>query len=344
MAQAQQAQQAQQVKKAQKANIMVVDDEPYLRELLVDALAEPLLEVTAAASGKEAVELARTRDVDLVVADLYLGDCTGLEVIDRLREHQRDLPAVVITGSGDAESLSKASQRRPVELMNKPLDLDRLRQTIHDELARQASYRRRRRHVDRIRRVARDINADRKSIRIRFDRTCAALTASYRDLSSQMALQKIVLNYQNKLLSCKSDDDVFRIMFRLFVQRTGALSGVAMVCDQNAQLNVAGRFGVPVPDSGEFCKALTDPLIDAILANPQVMLIEAGEEFEMFDESIHRFLPGLSILLMPLIPGPGELIGLVAFYRKGEQPFTAGDIAVAEMIATPTAIAVRRND
>ena len=47
---------------------------------------------------------------------------------------------------------------------------------------------------------------------------------------------------------------------------------------------------------------------------------------------------------MPLIPAPGEMIGLVVLYRKGEQPFCDSDMAMAEMIALPTALAVRRND
>ena len=40
----------------------------------------------------------------------------------------------------------------------------------------------------------------------------------------------------------------------------------------------------------------------------------------------------------------GQIIGLVVLYRKGEQPFTDGDIALAEMIAPSTAMTIRRND
>ena len=47
---------------------------------------------------------------------------------------------------------------------------------------------------------------------------------------------------------------------------------------------------------------------------------------------------------MPLIPAPGEMIGLAVLYRKGEQPFTEQDLGLAEMISLPTATAVRRND
>ena len=325
-------------------NILVVDDEPDLLELLVDALAGPDQDVTTAASGQQAISVAESQQVDFVVADLYLGDCTGLEVIDRLRGFCGDLPAIVITGSGDAVGLSEASRRRPVELMTKPLDLARLRSTIRGELASRADQQRQARRTRRLRRLARDANLQRKSIRHDLDDTCANLTTAYQSLSSQMSLQKAVMAYQNSLLMAKNDDAVFSSLFRLFVHRSGPTFGAAMICDSNSRLNTVGRFGVPYPDSVSFCEALADPLIEAVLVTPECILIDAGDQADKFDSSIHRYLPGLSILAMPLMPSIGELIGLVVMYRKGEQPFMQADVALAEQIAPPTALAVRRND
>lgn len=326
------------------SKILVIDDEPALRELLVDVLSSPHVQVQVASSGAEAISLAREFIPDLVVADLYLGDCTGPEVIDALRHDREDLPAVVITGSGDVDSLAEASQRRPIELMTKPLDLDRLRQTVHAELNRQADAEKQSRRSSRARSVAKAAVRQRRVIRDKMNGTCEDLATAYRNLSGQMGLQKALLEYQRDLLSAQTDDDVFRNLFRLFVRRSGPVFGAALVCDSNAQLNVVGRFGVPAPDSVQFCGHLCEPMIDAILATPECILLDAGDEAQMFDQSIHRYLPGLTVLAIPLIPAPGELIGLVMLYRKGEQPFTDSDIAVAELIGSSTAIAVRRND
>ena len=326
------------------ANVLVVDDEPHLRELLVDTLAGPLVHVSAAESGREAIELAEHTTPDLVVADLCLGDCTGLNVIDQLRRQSSDLPAVVITGNGDVRSLSEASRCKPLELMTKPLDLDRLRDTINGELARRQGTRRMLERTRRLRRIARTLHDDRNTLQNRLDTTCAELAGAYRNLAGQMTTQEVVLAYQNDLLSARNDDDVFRSLFRLFVQRSGPVFGAALVCDSNAQLNMIGRFGVPLPDDIPFCNALTEPLIDAVLVTPQCIILDAGRHSDMFDPAIGRFLPGLTILVIPLIPGPGELIGLVALYRKGEQPFTDHDVVLAEMAVGPTAIAIRRND
>ena len=325
------------------ARVLVVDDEPELRELLTDALSADGIQVRAAGSGKEAIALAKQHRPDIVVTDVRLGDCTGLEVIDRLRASMGDIPAVVITGYGDAKTLSDASRRRPVELMTKPLDVGRLQETIRQELSRQAVSRRLRERNKRLRGLAREANRQRKSATRQLHRTCEDLTCAYRTLSGQMGLQKIALAYQRELIGTKTDDDVFRELFSLFAQRSGPVFGVALVCDSSAELQLIGRFGVPAPDSSSFCQLLSVPMADLLLVSPQVMLIDAGQQSELFDEAIRKYLVGVSVLAAPLLPTEGEMIGLVVFYRKGEQPFTDSDIALAEMIALPTALAIRRN-
>ncbi len=313
--------------RGRNARILVVDDEPELRELLFDALNDGEQSVHVAASGKEAVEWAQAQRPDIVVTDLRLGDCSGLDVIDRLRSDIGDVPAVVITGHGDAESLTEASRHRPIELMTKPLNLDRLRTTISQELHRLSSA-----------------PIGQETAAIALCPSCSDLTQAYRSLNDQVYLNHLTIQFQHILLASKNDDDVFRVFFQTFVRHAGAVYGAALVCDANAELRVTGRFGVPRPDGLEFCKRLSDPLIDILLADPQVQMIDAGEEAELFDESIRRYVFGMNLLVIPLIPAMGEMIGLMVLYRKGEQPFSVDDVELARLMAPPTAVAIRRND
>lgn len=326
------------------AHILVVDDEPELRELLTDALAAEGVRVTSAPTGKAAIELAQKGGVDFLITDLCLGDCTGLDVMDRLRAQSIEIPTVVITGRGDGRALTEASRRHPVELMTKPLNLDRLRQTIREELGRQETSRRLHRRVARLRKLARSINLERKSIHRHLSTTCADLAAAYQKLSDQLSQQGFLLSYQNELIAARCDDDVFRGLFRTFARYGGGLSGVALVCDANAELRIAGRFGVPMPDGLGFCEKLTSPIIQMLLARPECLRLDATDHVEKFDASIRRRLVGVNVLAVPLALNERELIGVVVLYRKGEQPFTEGDFALAELIALPTALAVRRND
>lgn len=326
------------------ARILVVDDEPELRCLVSDILGGLDVAVTTAGSGKEAIEIARNQTPDLLITDLRLGDCNGLDVIDDLRKFAGEVPAVIITGYGDPESLAEASRRRPFELMTKPLDAARLCQTVRGALNHRGRIDRLSRRNRRLRTIARDINRDRQLIRGQLESTCADLTCAYRNLSSQLSIQQAVINYQNSIIAARNDDEVFSTMFRAFATRTGPLHAVAMVCDENARLNIIGRFGVPKPDELGFCQKLAGPVVDRILQTPRCLVVDAWDEVELFDPAIHRRLCGVSVLAIPLIPAPGELIGMGVLYRKGEQPFTHQDLSLAETIARASALAVRRND
>lgn len=327
-----------------KARILIVDDEPELRELLADALQSQGCDISTVGSGTEAIETATLRKPDILITDLRLGDCSGLDVIDRLRQAQRDLPAVVITGHGDPSTLTEASTRRPVELMTKPLDLHRLRNTIREELRRVAMRQRARHRARRLRDIARSTHNQQRAAESVLRNQCATVTAEYRNLAEQLDTQQTIIRYQIEMIAAKNDDDVFRSFFRTFVRNRGAINGIGLVCDANAELRIIGRFGVPKPDTLEFCKHLSDPLIDVLLANPVVQTIDTGEEMDVYDTSIRRYLPGLTAMAIPLIPAPGEMIGMVVLYRKGEQPILKLDEDMAELIAFPTAVAVRRND
>ncbi len=322
-----------------------MDDEADLREMLVDAISETGVEVCAAGSGAEAIDLADRWPIDLIVADIMLGDCTGLEVVVRLREtHDCTLPAVVITGKGDCRALAEASRIQPVELMTKPLDIPRLREAIREELDRRADTRALANRNNRLRRVVRQARVERKDLHRQLDACQAEVDSACRQNSERLACQRALIDYQQQLLRAKDDDDVFKELFRAFVRRTGGLFGAAMVCNAQAELRLAGRFGVPHPDSADFCRHICEPIVNMTLTEPQVMVIDAGEQAEIFDPAVRKYLIGVTVLTIPLVPAPGELIGLVVLYRKAEQPFIDEDIVLAELIGPPTAVAVERND
>jgi CheY-like chemotaxis protein len=322
--------------------ILVVDDEPEICQLLTDALGASGMEVTSATCGAEAVHAARSSPPDLVVADLRLGDCDGVELMDRLRKDLGEIPVVIISGHGSAASFSEASRLRPVELLNKPIDLERLRQAVRSELERLAERRQLHRRYERHKALARDADQRRRKAYQALATTCTELTATCRDLQGRMDRQEALIRYQGELLSCTHPDDAFSRFFRLFVQRSGPVFGLALLCDENAELQMVGRFGVPIPDGENLCRTLAMSAVNCVLERPEIRLLDAQDEPDMFPSHIHKLLIGVTLLLVPLMAGPSQLIGLVLLYRKGEQPFTEDDVALAAMIAPATATSVQK--
>jgi len=81
-------------------HILVVDDDPSIRELLAEYLAENDLRVTTAANGTEMTEALQNLVIDLVMLDLRLGGEDGMQLARRLRETS-EVPVIILTGKRD---------------------------------------------------------------------------------------------------------------------------------------------------------------------------------------------------------------------------------------------------
>ena len=77
--------------------VLVVDDEPNIRELVQVALKFHGCAVTTSATGTDALALAETADPDLIVLDVVLPDIDGFEVCRRLRASDNDVPVIFLT-------------------------------------------------------------------------------------------------------------------------------------------------------------------------------------------------------------------------------------------------------
>jgi DNA-binding response OmpR family regulator len=84
------------------AGILLVEDDPGLRELLKDALEKRKYTVITAADGREAIAKFRPSVVDLVVTDLLMPEEDGLMVIMKIREIKPSTRIIAISGGGKA--------------------------------------------------------------------------------------------------------------------------------------------------------------------------------------------------------------------------------------------------
>ena len=103
-------------------HILVVDDEPVIGQLFKDSLTEGNYQVTTTLRGLEALEIVRSRHFDLVFLDLLLPDLDGSEVLKRIKEADKDLPVVIITGYPDSDIMNKAMEYGPFIVMKKPFN------------------------------------------------------------------------------------------------------------------------------------------------------------------------------------------------------------------------------
>jgi CheY-like chemotaxis protein len=116
--------------------ILIVDDESYIRDLLVSVLSLEY-KVLTAEDGVEAFETySQHRDaIRCVVTDLFMPRMDGEELIGQLHAEQPDLPIILITALQDEARLNQLRERPNVTVMPKPFNLGQLRNTLRQSIA-----------------------------------------------------------------------------------------------------------------------------------------------------------------------------------------------------------------
>jgi len=110
---------------AEPARIWVVDDDRAVRFVLATALRDAGFEVTAFAAAAEALDtLQREGAPALVVTDVRMPGDSGLQLLDKLKAAQPDLPVIVMSAHTDVASTAGAFRGGAHEFLSKPFDLD----------------------------------------------------------------------------------------------------------------------------------------------------------------------------------------------------------------------------
>jgi CheY-like chemotaxis protein len=111
--------------------ILVVDDEPVIRDSIRELLESRGLEIKVASTCQEAFECAARDPPDLLIVDRMLGgDMDGLQLANSLRETRPHLPTIVITGYPSEELQARVDAMPETWLFNKPWPFEQLLQLI----------------------------------------------------------------------------------------------------------------------------------------------------------------------------------------------------------------------
>ncbi len=155
-----------------KATILIVDDEPGVRNALGGVLRDEGYDVEAVSSGEACLERLTRGPVDLIVLDVWLPGIDGLTTLARVRERQVDAAVVLISGHGNIESAVRAIKLGAFDFVEKPLSLEKTTLVVHNALHQ------------------RRLEAENRDLRARVDRTQMMVGESYamHQLREQVAM------------------------------------------------------------------------------------------------------------------------------------------------------------
>ena len=106
-------------------NILIVDDEPGIRESLKGVLEEEGFSATLAESGEACLDVLRKHSFDAVLLDVWLPKMDGLETLTHIREMENAPEVIMISGHGTIETAVRATKLGAYDFLEKPLSIDK---------------------------------------------------------------------------------------------------------------------------------------------------------------------------------------------------------------------------
>jgi len=116
------------------AHVLLVEDDPRIREIVERGLGARGFTITTAADGSQGRKLARDLDVDLILLDLVLPDMKGVEVLEDVRVVKPRLPVIALTALDDLGSKITGLDAGADDYVTKPFSIDELAARIRARL------------------------------------------------------------------------------------------------------------------------------------------------------------------------------------------------------------------
>jgi DNA-binding response OmpR family regulator len=118
--------------------VLTIEDDAAIRRGIVDALRFAGYQTLEAGRGRQGLELASTAQLDLVLLDLVLPECDGMEILSRVRNLRPTLPVIVLTARGDESDRVRGLRDGADDYIVKPFSVRELLARVEAVLRRSA--------------------------------------------------------------------------------------------------------------------------------------------------------------------------------------------------------------
>ena len=122
-------------------NILVIDDEELITNSLLKLLSEEGYKVKVVSNGRDAIEMVKENDFDLIISDVRMPELDGIETIGAIRSYlkktnKKPIPEIVITGYADNERYEAAIELKVADYLYKPFGVEYFLKTVKRALSR----------------------------------------------------------------------------------------------------------------------------------------------------------------------------------------------------------------
>ena len=110
--------------------LLIVDDEKDIREWAAKFFRKRKIEVLTASNGEEAIEIVGRERPTAMLLDITMEGIDGIETLRRIREVDKDIKVVMVTGSEDKEARNQTKELGAYDYIHKPLKMSELENVV----------------------------------------------------------------------------------------------------------------------------------------------------------------------------------------------------------------------
>jgi putative nucleotidyltransferase with HDIG domain len=251
-----------------KPTILIVDDEPMIRDLLQSTLMEEAEICLPARNAFEALEIAKANRVDLAILDIMMPGRSGIELLADLKEFDRDISVIMITALSDMETAMDCIHLGAEDYILKPFNIERVHITVRNALEKRRLIQENREyqlHLERrVQEQTEQIRAAMLNLKVAYNHTLTALVRA--------------LDAREKETGSHSER-VMRYSL-LMAERLGIAADAREIIAKGALLHDIGKVGV----------------MDAILLKPGKLDEREWSEMRRHPQIGYDILSGINFL------------------------------------------------
>jgi DNA-binding NtrC family response regulator len=113
-------------------NILIIDDDPHFLRILQRILSGEKFVVTATSNPCDALGLLSSSKFSLIICDLRMPDCDGLNLLQAIRSAGNEIPVIILTAYGEVDTYLEAMNAGATEYLNKPIKSVELVQVVRN--------------------------------------------------------------------------------------------------------------------------------------------------------------------------------------------------------------------
>jgi response regulator RpfG family c-di-GMP phosphodiesterase len=300
--------------------ILVVDDEPAIRDLLCESLVQEGYHCQGAANGQEALDQLHRSQFGLVLSDIDMPSMDGVRLLQGIREAHPDVEVVMITGVVDVEVALRAMRMGANDYLTKPFNLEEVRLTVEKALEK--------------RRLLLENREYQRDLESKVAERTVELVLKRREI--EQLFEKLQVSYETTLEALAAALDTRDTETQGHSRRVSEYTAV-----------IASRMGVKDPELTEIKRGalLHDVgkigIPDAVLRKPGKLTAAEWQEMKRHPEIGYRILSGIKFLepSLPIVIAHQERFdgsGYPRGLKREEIPLGARIFAVVDTLDAMT--------